>query len=638
VTDNVTADPGALGAVFATDDIAGVHYPITKFTFGALDSQTIASSGTGTDDAGTQRVTLATDISLPTGPVTNAGTFVVQEDGAALTALQLIDDPVFADDDPFTLASSKTMVAGAIRDDSLPTLSAAEGDVVPLRVNSLGELHVHSHLFDPGTVDGFGHLLVNEGINQVEIQFFRDTPANLLTVTTAGGGATSQVGGAGKFETSTAGTANAKGVTALTTSYRSASEIFVLFSTLFTTPTDGNGFQRIGLYDDNNGVFIGFEGTTFGVTIRNATSDTQTAKASFSEDTLTGAVGSRFRRDGSPEAIDLTKFNVFRIRYGWLGSAPIFFEVLSPDGEWITFHTIRQPNNAVVASMEDPDLPMTLHVSKTAADATNLIMLTNCWAAGVTSGALPLDETLTDDNLAKVVRTIIAGKNPGGTYVNFTATTAGNFKTSVQEISDGLDIGAGNAGTETQRVSISTDDVNLSAIKTATELTDDPIVAHAAAISGSTGVNVVGARAVASVEGQTETTAADASQVNATLSGNLITQSQVAPEELVSFHVANTDGAEDAVTGLDAGGATVHNYITSVTISNRHASTDAQVNLLDGSAGSVFWEFPAPATGGTTHNFSPPLKQPTVNTALFVDPSAAVTTIGISIAGYQGQG
>jgi hypothetical protein len=74
--------------------------------------------------------------------VDNGGTFVVQEDGAALTALQLIDDAIFADDAAFTLASSKTMVSGAIRDDSLTTLTAIEGDVVPLRVSSTGALHV----------------------------------------------------------------------------------------------------------------------------------------------------------------------------------------------------------------------------------------------------------------------------------------------------------------------------------------------------------------------------------------------------------------------------------------------------------------------------------------------------------------
>jgi len=77
-----------------------------------------------------------------TGPVTNAGTFAVQVDGAALTALQLIDNPVFADDAAFTLTSSSVSVAGAIRDDALATLTAIEGDAVPLRVSSTGALHV----------------------------------------------------------------------------------------------------------------------------------------------------------------------------------------------------------------------------------------------------------------------------------------------------------------------------------------------------------------------------------------------------------------------------------------------------------------------------------------------------------------
>lgn len=45
MADNVTANAGTGGAVFATDDIAGVHYPITKVAFGALDSATLVSSG-----------------------------------------------------------------------------------------------------------------------------------------------------------------------------------------------------------------------------------------------------------------------------------------------------------------------------------------------------------------------------------------------------------------------------------------------------------------------------------------------------------------------------------------------------------------------------------------------------------------
>lgn len=46
--------------------------------------------------------------------VTNAGTFAVQVDGNALTALQLIDDPVFADDAGFTVGTSKVMMTGKV--------------------------------------------------------------------------------------------------------------------------------------------------------------------------------------------------------------------------------------------------------------------------------------------------------------------------------------------------------------------------------------------------------------------------------------------------------------------------------------------------------------------------------------------
>lgn len=59
--------------------------------------------------------------------VTNAGTFAVQVDGNALTALQLIDDPVIADDAAFTPATTKVMMAGFEADES-STDSVDEGD------------------------------------------------------------------------------------------------------------------------------------------------------------------------------------------------------------------------------------------------------------------------------------------------------------------------------------------------------------------------------------------------------------------------------------------------------------------------------------------------------------------------------
>lgn len=96
-------------------------------------------TNSGNKSASTLRVVLATDqptlsntqpvslASVPSHEVTNAGAFAVQVDGAALTALQLIDDAILADDAAFTPASSKVMMAGFEADEG-STDSVDEGD------------------------------------------------------------------------------------------------------------------------------------------------------------------------------------------------------------------------------------------------------------------------------------------------------------------------------------------------------------------------------------------------------------------------------------------------------------------------------------------------------------------------------
>ena len=84
-----------------------------------------------------------------------------------------------------------------------------------------------------------------------------------------------------------------------------------------------------------------------------------------------------------------------------------------------------------------------------------------------------VDDTSPDRSAHLQKSAIIARAAGTGDFKAIQATAAGNLKMSVQEISDGLDVGAGDAGAETQRMSIATDDVNLSAIKTATEAARD---------------------------------------------------------------------------------------------------------------------------------------------------------------------
>jgi hypothetical protein len=80
-------------------------------------------------------VTVTGTVTVGSHAVTNAGTFAVQVDGAALTALQVIDNPVLVDDAAFTPATSSVMMAGFEFDDSSPD-SVNEGDAGAARMSA----------------------------------------------------------------------------------------------------------------------------------------------------------------------------------------------------------------------------------------------------------------------------------------------------------------------------------------------------------------------------------------------------------------------------------------------------------------------------------------------------------------------
>lgn len=101
------------------------------------------------DDGGDRRAVLVgTDghlqvdvLSTASHAVTNAGTFAVQVDGNALTALQLLDDTVAVlGTATYSEATTKGNVVGAVRNDDLATLANTDNEIAPLQVNSAGAL------------------------------------------------------------------------------------------------------------------------------------------------------------------------------------------------------------------------------------------------------------------------------------------------------------------------------------------------------------------------------------------------------------------------------------------------------------------------------------------------------------------
>jgi len=107
------------------------------------DTSTLAGAVSGTEMQ-VDVLTMPT-VTVNAHAVTNAGTFATQVDGAALTALQLIDDPVqVLGTDTYTEATSKGVTMGAVRRDADTTLVNTTNEFGPLQMDANGRLKVEA--------------------------------------------------------------------------------------------------------------------------------------------------------------------------------------------------------------------------------------------------------------------------------------------------------------------------------------------------------------------------------------------------------------------------------------------------------------------------------------------------------------
>lgn len=240
-----------------------------------------------------------------------------------------------------------------------------------------------------GTLDIFAQTVVSQRLGQVQAQFFSAAPDILVNVTTTGGATTSQGIGVGTFSSGISASSQITATTFTNVSYSAHYEIYAAMTASFTTPTSQNSYQRIGIYDNYNGFSFGYNGTTFGIWLRYNSTDTFVEQSAWNTDTLSGAAGSNFTRNGIPEELNTVDINLYRVRFGWLGIAPISFEILSPDGNFIVVHLQKFPDNQTNTSITGPNLPITLDIKKESADSTDLIISSGCWVAGVSTSNTP---------------------------------------------------------------------------------------------------------------------------------------------------------------------------------------------------------------------------------------------------------
>lgn len=226
---------------------------------------------------------------------------------------------------------------------------------------------------DNGQLDAFGRIRTSNPNVLFEANFVNGQKNLLFSGATANGGTITfdQNNASMNLNVTTTNGSRAVRQTKKYFHYVSGNSLLLFLTGKFGTAKT-NCIQRIGYFDDNNGVFFELNGTTLNVVLRSNTSgsvvETRIAQSAFNLDKIdgTGVSGTTF---------DATKQQIFVIDLQWLGSGRIRFGING--GEFVTYiHQITNANSNTTVYMRSGSLPIRYEIvnSGTTSGSTTLRM------------------------------------------------------------------------------------------------------------------------------------------------------------------------------------------------------------------------------------------------------------------------
>jgi hypothetical protein len=229
-------------------------------------------------------------------------------------------------------------------------------------VDSDSDLNIN--LAKPRTA--FGQLSTAEESTIISQQFPYAINPRVVNTITANGGTVTHADSQAVLSTSAAANGSAKMTTKAIMKYQPGTGSVVRFTAAFTTGV-ANNTQIVGYGDDNDGFFIGYNGTSFGIMRRQNGSDNWTALTAANIDKLDGTGNSAIN-------LDPTNGNVYQIQFQWLGYGAVIFSVEDEDtGRFEPFHIIKYANNFTIPSIYAPALPILWETTNTT-NATDIVI------------------------------------------------------------------------------------------------------------------------------------------------------------------------------------------------------------------------------------------------------------------------
>lgn len=262
---------------------------------------------------------------------------------------------------------------------------------------------------------------------------------------------------------------------------------------------------------------------------------------------------------------------------------------------------------------------------------------------------------------AGTIRVVLATDQPALTN-KLLVTPDANSAVNVAQV-NGVTTTTGNgvAGTGVQRVAVASDNTPF-AVKTdqtthgttdlvaadITKIAGTAIVtggtagtqsvggiqAHDAADSGNNPVKI-GAKATSSEP--TAVSSGDIANLLTDLVGKLIVLPYANPENFVSGAITSAMTGTTSTSLVAAPASGLRNYITTIIVSNAHATVGTDIIIQDGSGGTTLMTIPAAAVyGGAVINLPVPLRQPTTATAIYCANVTTGASTKVSAVGYKG--
>jgi len=109
------------------------------------------------------------------------------------------------------------------------------------------------------------------------------------------------------------------------------------------------------------------------------------------------------------------------------------------------------------------------------------------------------------------------------------------------------------------------------------------------------------------------------------------------PENFVSGAITSAMTGTTSTSLIAAPASGLRNYITTIVVSNAHATVGTDIVIQDGSGGTTLMTIPAAAVyGGAVINLPVPLRQPTTATAIFCANVTTGASTKVSAVGYKG--